>query len=70
MGISHDIINLLGGFLRVVGLSALFADKHLDFPDDDDLIPRPCDELTLSFFQITPAEGATIGNQSGNLLFL
>jgi len=64
MEIFHYGIDLPGDLRAVVCLAAPVADVCRDVPDDDDLIPDPCNELGLSFLQGSFTEGTSLWNHS------
>ena len=51
MEIFHHGIDLPGGLCSVIRLAATVADVGRDIPDDDDLIPDPCNEFGRSLVQ-------------------
>ena len=68
MGVLHHGIDLSGNFRAVVCLATPVADECRDIPDDNDLVPDPCNEFGLSFLQGSFTERTPLWNHSFSLL--
>jgi hypothetical protein len=68
MSIFHHFVDLFRDIHAILGLTALFAIKGRDIPDDNNLILYSCNKLALAFFQGTTAECAPVGDHCEALL--